>query len=299
MSAERQVEGKSPQQSTGHQSVDGLIVSQAVKDLPRFIQSIPFVFPDEFIATYAMKISDKTKGFLPIIVSSHTSHLDGLPLSVVAKILTDMTNLISGEHRLKGFTVPIAASMETGNQGSIVKKATEHIKKIMAQQYNLQTMPYVRAKDEKQYDIPRDRHKFLRDLTEQVRNGYGLALFPEATMQGGRTKRRIFGRTERFGMQEFKYMEAIAAIAKRTGKEPLYIPIGIDGGFRLESPDNNRPTLAYLREIFLTQPAQTKLVNARVGLPITQKEIGSADINDFLGKTVAGLLPEKARGVYA
>ncbi len=299
MSTERSGEKKLPHQFIGTKLVDRLVVSQIIKEMPRFIQAIPVVFPDDFTTTYANKIHGETKEVVPVIVSSHTAHLDCLPLAGVAKTLTAMINRI-GERRLQGFIVPIAASMETGNQGSIVKEGAERIGKITAQQYNLQALSYARAKDKEKYDIPGNPQEFIRDLTGQARNGYGVAVFPESTMQAGRTKKhKLLGKTERFGMQEFKYMEAIAIIIRRTGKVPLYIPVGIDGGFRLESPDNNRPTLPYLGEIFLTHPHHTKLVSVRVGLPISHEEIGSADINDFLGKKVAALLPPEARGVYS
>lgn len=280
--------------------VDEVIISQTIKELPRFTQAIPIVFPDKFPELFKEKMCDKTRKVVPILISSHTSHLDGLPLVALTTKLLTMSDSLLGQGILKGFKIPIASSMKTGDQGSVVREGTIRMQNIMSQQFNLEAIPYTRDKDKAKYGLKGNNLGSMLRLVRGAKNGYGIADFPEATMQGGRIKKNIlFGEPERFGLQEFNDIEEISEIARMAGKEPLYIPVGIDGGFRLESPDNNRLTLAYLTEIFLTHPSPTTLVSVRVGTPIFQEEIGSKNINTFLGEKVAQLLPEQARGVYA
>ncbi len=296
MSAEISV-GKKPDQSIANRLINRLIVSRMIEDLPRFTQAIPIAFPNEFEEQLEEKMLDER--ITPIIVSSHTSHADGIPLAALTKRLKSMSDHVSATDRLKGFVIPIASSMESGHQGSIVKEGTDRLRDIVKNAYNLETLAYTRDKDVKQYGLSQNA-KFAISFFRRVRDGHGVAVFPEGTMQAGRTKKyHLFG-FEQYGMQEFKELEDVARNVIRAGKVPLYIPVGIYGGFRIESPNNNRLTFAYLNEILLTHPAQTKLVSVKVGAPIAQSEVDpDQNINSFLGKKVAQLLPPEARGVYA
>ena len=110
---------------------------------------------------------------------------------------------------------------------------------------------------------------------------------------------------KRHGMQPFTNMHDIPIMFLRARKLPLYIPIGIDRGYNIESPENNMPTPRYMWQAFFTHPRETKLVSVRIGLPITHEELMEEarqpgnDANYILGRKVAALLPQKARGVYA
>ena len=281
--------------------IDRFVITMVINDLPRFIESIPINLPRAFEQEFAEKMHNQAKGVVPIIVASHTSHMDALPLAKTAKMLVEINHCFSDINQLQGFVIPVASSMATGHQGSVVKEGTERMQQIVSQKYHLEAVPYTRHRDTEKYGLKRDNNvSSMLNLVRKVKERHGIAIFPEATMQAGRIKKNgLPNATERYGMQEFKDMEGITRIVSLAGKEPLYIPVGIDGGFRLESPDNNRPTLAYLGEIFLSRPAETKLVSVRVGLPITREGLGDQNINDFLGKKVAMLLPQEARGVYA
>src|SRR3989344_7940778 len=101
--------------------IDKTVIDGIMRDLPRIIESIPVQFTPEFIDEYIEKINQMGKNVRPIIVSSHTSHMDGPPLASVSKKIIDFNNSVFPENQLQGFVIPVASSMLTGHQGSIVK----------------------------------------------------------------------------------------------------------------------------------------------------------------------------------
>ena len=279
--------------------VHQLVIEGIARNLPGFIESIPIEFTPTFADEYQKKARELSFNFRPVIVASHTSHMDGAPLASVVKTITDFNNLYSPKNPLKGFFVPIASSMETGHQGNTVKEGLEKMKQIIESYYHLGIVSYTRDKDQRNYGLSKNTMRYILELTKRIKAGQGLAVFPEATMQGGRVQEKtLFGKDKRFGMQEFKNLQDIAEVIQRLGFQPLIIPVGINGGYQLENPDNNRFTKEFLAEIFLTRPTTTNLINAKVGNPVTLNEIAQEDINHFLGKMVARLLPQEARGVY-
>ncbi|MEK7517309.1 MAG: hypothetical protein AAB583_02075 [Patescibacteria group bacterium] len=291
---------------TYKERVTRLTIHLMAKDLPRFISSIPVEYPSGFQEEYlnAFRLGGK---ITPIIVASHTSHMDGAPLASITKTLTDLTNSLTGEtDGFKGFVIPIASSMRSGHQGDMVKMGILEMEEITEEQFHLMTIDYTRKSDTQRYGLNSNLPTYINGLKQKVEEGYGIAVFPEGTMTAGRSERRsLIGKSQRFGMQKFKDMNTLIKLSEDMGNKILLIPVGIHGGYRLESPDNNRPTTRYLIETVLRHPTnlwhptKTSLVRVKVGLPINYENVSVEDINTFLGETVAALLPPEARGVYA
>lgn len=288
------------------------IIPRLAADLPRFLDSIHPVYAPDFEKIYREIIADGNK--TPILLSGpHGAHTDGLGLAVVVHTLTLAANEAAGHEILKGFILPIAESMRTGNQGAILKEATNDAERFLAEK-RLSIPSYTRGKDRKEHGLVSNNIGFMRALVADIQAGNGIAVFPEASVKSGRIKTKPFWDLllfKRYGMQEFTGVnfDAIKRCVRMAGKEPLYIPISVYGGFNVISPVTRFPTIPFLVESLVTHPTETNLILVNVGLPLTDEEVaqelgenGKAKdphaINHFLGRKVAALTPPHARGVY-
>lgn len=312
MSVERVVHRKKILDPLGLRNfvAEKIVVPIMVKDMPRLISAIHPIFDPRFEEEYAKRMREKN--ITRIAVCSHTSHMDGPPLAAVIRELTNIDNKISSDSATTYFIVPIAISMETGDQGEVVQRATQRLTDFMSEKHLIKARPYTRDKDI-EIGIADNTYKFMKQLIQDIRDGNDIAIFPEATMQAGRSGKRnilqilLFQKPKRHGMQPFKDIDVLARAVQAAGNEPMYVFVGIDGGFNLEDPSKRRPTLRYMKEAYITHPKKTKLVSVRVGLPMTHQELmeeakqqgnDNPDINHLLGRKVAPLLPPQARGVY-
>lgn len=256
---------------------------------PQFVPNAQ-KFEDSFLA--AIGETDT----VPIIISNHQSHTDGIPLSVVADTLTHLGNRARPpDQPLLGFVLPVAASLETGHQSRFLAQGLEQIQPQLRKR-QLITLSYTRQKDRQRYGIQSSNISFMRNLIRGLKNGYGLALLPEASVEGGRR-----GLNGIHGMQEFSGVDfgQVFEILGRLGKKALFIPIGIDGGYNVVDPNTNKLTARFIRA--LATPLDFSFIDVNIGMPVSGDTLLDRDqknISHLLAERVAALVPEQARGVY-
>lgn len=249
-------------------------------------------------------IEDVQQGYFPVIYLNHSSHYDGRPLAKSAeRILKYINSFLLEEKKYRGFALPIATSIGTGNQHSLIKGLFESNIAREIEQAGIVTVSYARDKDREQYGDPPNLLEFMRKMKNLIKQGYAIAFFPEATVEGGRRN----GKHGIKGMQPFgkNAISTMARLALHEGHVPTFIPIGIWGTHNVFSPDNYMPTIPTL--IRAPIPFLAKgIVKVRIGVPIRWDDLetmlgtsfNEGSVSNFLAGQLASLIPERARGVY-
>lgn len=81
-------------------------------------------FSQGFADAFATAIMDEN--VTPVLISSHESHADLIPAAIVTRYLAELANKIRGDQNpFPGFTLLIAASLESGNQGILLEQGTK------------------------------------------------------------------------------------------------------------------------------------------------------------------------------
>lgn len=257
---------------------------------------------DAFNEAYSQYIKG---GYFPILLSNHQTHADGIPHAMVADGLTYMAQLADPYRQFPGFFLPIATSVETGDQGTFLQNTLQQLM-VPFEKRNLHLMLYTRNKDSKVYGTPANKISFMKKLMGYFKHGYGLTLLPEASVQGGRTNKET---GEIYGMQPFTgaNIELILTLLTREEKQPVFIPMGIHGTYRWQSPEKRRAAIKPALILFFTSQEMPP-IQVRVGMPLTLDDLlsrvqnddstQSRSLVDILGYEVAQLVPPEARGVY-
>jgi hypothetical protein len=260
---------------------------------------------------------DLQEGYAPCMVINHQSHYDGRAVQKTLESLLPVVNeaLPEGE-RSRGCIAPIATSIGTGDQDALVQSFFSRLGQRM-EAGGFYTVDFTREKDEKDYKLERSR-EMMEEFNAQMNGfldaGLMLAVFPEATLKGGRLDPR--GRP--FGMQPFeeKTMQRMRRFIEGRGKPVSFIPIGVSGTYKVLSPDAGyRPpgsSIARAKLSLMTRGLVdfTGIAKATIGDPIrwdtmrqhmTQQGLKVTDttVNAALGKYVSELVPLHERGVYA
>jgi 1-acyl-sn-glycerol-3-phosphate acyltransferase len=198
----------------------------------------------------------------------------------------------------KGFSMPLAESLLTGHQGWKLR-AMYHYAEGPMERSDLLALPLVREKDSEKYGLPLDPKEYLRSLRRRVNAGYkGIVLFPEGTTEGGKSDNGTLN-----GMQEFDegaITGHMGRLKKYGGRKVMLIPVGITGGSEIVDSNVKSIPLSSLAKI-----GDLRLVRIMIGKVIREDdpELCSvskpAEIDQFVGKRIAQLLPPQMRGVYA
>lgn len=278
----------------------GRIDSRVAKNLkPEFADG----FEDAF------REAMKDNNTIPILISSHEGHPDGISAAVLSKKLTNLASEVR-DGTFPGFQLIIAASIKTGHQGQLLKEIITQGERDYLPRYRLRLLDLVRKKDVEKYKMRPNKIPFMRGLIKAIRADNGLIFFPEASVEGGRRIKSGPNKNHIKGMQEFNGVDfdLIIEAVQKNHKKPLFIPVGSYGAFNIVDPDHNRLPLKTIAA--LVNPVNQRLMWVKVGLPITYatlvndmqkqgQEVISDNIGNFLGLKVAELLPPHARGVYA
>lgn len=250
-------------------------------------------FPPQFQEHFLEAISE---GYVPVLYSNHQSWYDGLPLARLTSRLLEISN--ASNRKINGFMLLVAASLPNGEQDPTLKRAYDFLTGKM-EEGGITPLPYVRPKDEKKYGMTNNKMAFMIKAMNGFKNGMGMAMFAEGSVEGGRKN----GTGGINGMRYFEEgtLEVINTLLKRLGKKALFVPIGLSGSYKVLSPDTKRPTMAAIMAIYGL--GNLKLVNMRVGNPIGSDDLSycegsSGQMNLVLAKEVAELLPEEERGVF-
>ena len=278
-------------------------------------------FDDEF--------ADKVKEADPILVFNHQAHADGLLAAVVVGHLLETAKRIKREHPLKGFVMPAARSLINGRQSRLLQMFYIPFNLLMSKK-GLITLPYTREKDKLVYGMSGEtHHDEIKTIRKYLHHGYGMAVFPEGSVQGGRHPKGC-APEEIYGMQEVKGNEIINSyrlMRQESTREIFYVVCGLHGGFRLQNPNikSLSPTKEGLATFFGIPGRFVPHVRAEasLGAIITEKSIAQTfgrdwpdggkgqngsdgrdqkvlgGINRFIMDEVALLVPSRARGFYA
>lgn len=243
------------------------------------------------------------KGYSPIMYANHQSHADGIILSIV---IEKMREGKSPEY-IQGFLCPIAASIGTGEQDITVQGVSDIFLPIFKRK-GLITISVIREDDRKKYGMIGSNKDAIEKLLHAPRDGYGLAIFPEGRVQGGRMDKdgKIYGmqQAEEGGIFIIKCL----IFWNGQGKESVLLPIGIINSYKIFSPDNYFVSKKIV-DMISGKKEITKIAEIAIGEPYTtkdiQKDLGTLpDAKNqehivYLMDKIAKLLPEEARGYYS
>lgn len=266
-------------------------------------------FPEGFSEEFYQAISERNeKGkrkYAIFIVSRHQSHPDGF---IIARLTLDLkakaNKVLPPEDHTKGFIMPLAQSLEEGQQDRSIMRVYHEIKPTI-KTFGLVPAPIVREKDRQVYGMEKDTESDSR-MRALLAEGYnGVMLFPEGTTTGGKTNER----GEVIGMVPFEtnsIKRTYLFLKRNLDSESLIIPAATFGGREILNPDNKWVSPVRLLTAFAS-PYPT-IARIKVGMPI-RSDVGEVaellrgkdrdGLNDYLGHKVSELLPEAERGVYA
>ncbi len=284
--------------------VDRLVVRafRSVVDL----QTVPG-FEDRF--------QEVAVGGVAIVFSNHQSQADGIPYSVVSEYLIKLAGKTDGAI-LRGFATPIARSMATGDQSAELTESFDFVKGG-AERMGVFTYPVTREKDVKDYGMSRsDIVAEVRPFEKRLSEGFGIAFFPEGTVQGGRHPQEK-DIEDVYGMQEVSengLIQFFRLAKKHSGKRPFFLPLGLHGSFRfMQSEDGGGKPVRTHKGIWnLVKGAVTLRADLRIqatlGLPVSEEDLindlgfnwikDSSSLNRYLMERITPLVPPQARGVY-
>jgi hypothetical protein len=260
-----------------------------------------FRFSDNNKNSIARFVGLINEGYVPVIYSNHQSHADGVVLSlIIEQIRKDLP-----KDHLKGFLCPVAASMASGDQNDRVQGGTFLFGPIF-EQIGFIYVPIIREDDRRKYGMEGSNQEAIEKLIHAPRDKYGLAVFPEGTVQGGRI--REDGKI--FGMQKVEgggILLRCVRFWQDLGRKTVLLPVGVVNSYKTFDPDNYDVPESLL-SMLAGESTVEPMVEAVVGEPLTVEEItkalGSAidaksqEHADYLMEKIAALLPEEARGFY-
>lgn len=270
--------------------------------------------PDGFEGRFSELIIDG----VPIVYANHQSHADGIALSVVSEYLRNLAAKTLKTSPLRGFAVPIAASMSSGDQSIELKRSFDLIKGTVMSK-GVDPIPVTRKKDAISYGM--SRQALAREalpFVDRLRRNFGIGSFPEASVQGGRhpegaTIEEIYGMQEVVDSGLIDLIKLAKKVLGSEGKRPFFVPLGLHGSFRfMDCPEAGKPKP--------TLNGWAALIKGIVGLPVGMKIQASLvmpfgedqliqgigidwsektlDSNRYLMEQVAQAIPYVARGIY-
>jgi len=206
-------------------------VSQLADDLLRQQEVLNLINNFEIVDNNnnLSKVVDLRKdGFIPMFVSSHSSHADLLAALKVLNYVQDQTGPNPNEIQFL-----YAKSIDTGHQGKSIQQVFDKFKTFLKRK-NILPLPIVRKKDTTKYNLQSDSSSLKKILSIPEENS-GLFIFPEASIEGGRVEN---GRVK--GLQSVEDAQSINHLCKKCaklGKKFVAVPIAINGSHLVFSPD--------------------------------------------------------------
>lgn len=222
-------------------------------------------------------------GKIPLIVSNHQSHADGLILAMITDKIKN-----SSPEKINGFYLPVAASMVSGDQNLNLKKIVDSLEESCRQK-SLFMIPVTRPKDVEKYGIKNQNRGSLKKILTSHKNGFGLIFLPEGSVQAGRTNKdgNIFGMIK---PEENNSFDNIIRKYLKNNIDFCIIPVAINGTHQLCNPDSYQIT---------TIP--TSKISATISENIFTKtdfENKETKPSDFIMPLISKMLPIESQGVY-
>ncbi len=261
-----------------------------------------------------LQAAARSNGYL-IGFSKHESHYDGRAIGKALNKVSEVVNrVLPPDEKYKGWVVPKATSIDTGDQDKTLGLTSLIITQKMEEE-NIYTADYTREKDQKDHHLPPNTVEFMRKMTAHAKENHGIGVFPEGTVEGGRKSLEKKGIS---GMQEFEKptLAVMARIAQSVGKTPVFFPISISGTHKilepLRSPDDSdrvtkTPTPTMLRAAIPLWPVS--IVDIKIGCPISfnsipasfglrKKQVNEDVLNLYLERALAKIVPKHELGKF-
>ena len=281
--------------ASGAQNFSGLLTE-------RIIRNSYLDIPDAFIDNYKDAINE---GYVPILVTNHTSHADAaVSTKLINLLIIEGNKVLADEEKMSLFSVPLAASLEMGQQGPLLRQIYLGAKPII-ERYGFLPNLIVRPKDNR---TPEEGGYNMKSNNSQYRKRYkqrlhgtrnGTLLYPEGTTEGGKIGANGLPK----GMIPFEDISIpfhLLMSEKYTGRKPIVITAGITGSHNVIDANTKSAAWTRLLSSYL-DPNQFILKVGEIiktDAPEFQALGDNGKLNEFIGKKVASLLPPEMRGVY-
>lgn len=262
------------------------------------------VDPNRFAEMVSSEVSDNDA--FPVFYSNHNQHLN-----------------IAGMHKLVQalpvrpddmYAVVAWSLLNDGQNPKIVSFAKALVPFL--EKDGLHLVPVARPKDisdmrtngqkvQAKFALQATRHN-MQLLETSLSESAGLILFPAATT--AEAVKDEYGKRPGMGRVEGNFMQDFAVKAKEVGRSILWVPVGMADTNRIVEPRESNPHLRAKIEIGKDKlfgrfgiNTITPIASIVVGEPFyidEPQDFSGNEFNDFVMPKVAGLLPERGRGVY-
>lgn len=246
----------------------------------------------------------RREGYFPVDISNHTAQQDADSMALVtdSQVKLEESLGMPKDKRLKGFHLPLALTLDTGNHGPTIQ-AIYRIDHDLLIAHHLTPLLLARKVDVNEGNVKPNLIEFYKAMSDGFGDGISIAVFAGGNTFGGKK-----GANSKInGMHAFERdsMRSIVSAAQRAGRKTMIVPIGLEGGFRIQVPETKLPSRWALR-IGLGF-SDRSLTHVRVGLPLptNQGELGElisardwVGANTFVERHIAGLLPPSHRGIH-
>lgn len=254
-------------------------------------------------------------GGVPFVYANHQGHADAMAVAIIAKHLKDLTLQPDGQYLVRGLAGILAKSMVSGHQSEELT-STYRLLVGACRQRGVVPVPVTREKDREQYGMSRRQIAAeMMPLIRSLKDGYGIAFFPEGSVQGGRHPKgkdieNIYGMQKLGNNNLIDFFQLIKAISRK----PFFVPVGLHGSYRImQSEEGGKPKLTprgkwSLIAAALGIPIGVLSIKANLLMPFTEEEItaergsdwlqdGSA-FNEYAMRKLLSGIPTIAGGVY-
>lgn len=271
--------------------------------IERLASKTEIIYPQGFNEEYRSAIR---KGYFPIVISSHQGHIEVVTISFLTKhLVREANDILPQGQKTKGFLLPVATSLATGDQDPRLKLLYDSARSIM-ERNGLFSVNLTRPKDVRNYGLLPNKREFFMGMLMRIDQGYtGIVIFPEGTVQAGRRKND--GKIH--GMQAFEEgsVRNMISLVQSRNKNIIFIPVAISGGPDVFNQNTNVPSLKAFGALF---PGVSNGIKINVELPVKSdsEEIsdlvkndtiqGNRQMNEFFAFRIASMLPNEERGVY-
>lgn len=231
------------------------------------------------------------------VVTNHTSHADAYPTALAGYKIINIINSIRKENKIKGLFQPYALSLDIGTQGHLLDVIFDDTQPLL-RRLGITPIYTATANDIKEKRVNGSNAvEYTRTMIQGIKNGYGIAIFPEGKVEGGRRD----GNGNIKGMQKFEdaAMQVHLRISATNNKRVAVFPVGISGGYNVYEPHGKSVPL----EVFMVGIGlkNTPLYEVRIGNPIIFEKseirrMKSEDIDQLIGGNIKKLLPKAEQG---
>lgn len=254
-------------------------------------------FPQHFDESFCDHVAD---GYWPVMIANHQHWFDLIAIGRVVSHLRTLMNKSLPSKVFRGFRLAVAASITSGHQGEDLQYLYEAAEN-KARSYGIEPVEVAREKDRSLFGFRRLR-KAVRVLLHSKPDGYGIASFPEGSVDGGRSRIPNGDPEDIIGMiqpQPDDIALGLINASRKNGDRFVIIPVGLHGSYR--TMDLHIRSIRSIRtKVIRSWLLNAPLVSEVVGMPITTDEVhaSSEDVPTFVMQQIATLVPPQAQGIY-